>query len=81
MNLQDNNPTNLVKTIELNALKPLVESGLILSYEKSNAGLHGIKFIIKKERKTRSNEQENPNAKTWLSLPIPRVRKTYTEGA
>jgi len=64
LNLQDKNMTNLERTIEDSALKPLVESGLITSYEKSNGGLHGTKFTIEKPKKSKLKDQENPNVKT-----------------
>lgn len=49
LNYSDRNVTNLTRTVEENVLKPLVDFGLISSYEKES-GLGGTKFIIKREK-------------------------------
>jgi len=51
LNLKDKNTSNLVKTIEQSALLPLIEQGLIHSYEKEE-GLQGLKFIIKRLKRS-----------------------------
>lgn len=56
LNLKDSNITNLIATIENNILRPLVEFGLIDSYEKDTEGLNGIKFIIKRTHKIKPKE-------------------------
>jgi len=56
LNLQDRNITNLTGTIETNILKPLIEQGLIDSYEKDTEGLYGLKFTIKRSKKENPNE-------------------------
>lgn len=53
LKLQDKNVTNLMATIETNALEPLKQAGLIESYEKKEAGLHGPKYIVHKPAKKR----------------------------
>jgi len=58
LNLTDKNITNLTGTIETNILKPLIEHGLIDSYEKSNEGLYGLKFTIKRTKKGSPNEND-----------------------
>jgi hypothetical protein len=55
LNLTDKNTTNLIKTIEESALKPLIEQGLIHSYEKEE-GLQGLKFIIKRLKRVQPNK-------------------------
>ncbi len=50
LNLVDKNITNLTGTIETNILKPLMDQGLIDSYEKKRDGLYGLKFIIKRSK-------------------------------
>jgi len=50
LNLVDKNITNLIGTIETNILKPLMDQGLIDSYEKKRDGLYGLKFIIKRSK-------------------------------
>jgi len=62
LNLQDKNITNLTGTIETNILKPLIEQGLIDSYEKDTEGLYGLKFTIKRSKK--ENPKENHLAVT-----------------
>jgi hypothetical protein len=54
LNLKDKNTFNLIRTIEESAIKPLVEQGLIHSYEKEE-GLHGLKFIIHRLRRDQTN--------------------------
>lgn len=56
LNLRDKNTSNLIKTIEQSALQPLIEQGLIESYEKEE-GLHGLKFIIKRLKRMQANEE------------------------
>ena len=51
LNLHDKNITNLTGTIETNILKPLIDQGLIDSYEKDKEGLYGLKFTIKRSKK------------------------------
>ena len=51
LNLKDKNVSNLIKTIEQSALMPLIEHGLIHSYEKEE-GLHGLKFIIRRLKRS-----------------------------
>ncbi len=51
LNLKDKNTSNLIKTIEQSALLPLIEQGLIHSYEKEE-GLQGLKFIIKRSKRS-----------------------------
>jgi hypothetical protein len=51
LNLRDKNSTNLLATIEVNALQPLRTLGLITSYEKTTDGLYGTKYVIKKPTK------------------------------
>ena len=58
LNLQDKNITNLTGTIETNILKPLIEQGLIDSYEKNDEGLYGLKFTIKRSRKGKPDEND-----------------------
>lgn len=58
LNLDDQNITNLKNTIERNILLPLVNQGLIDSYQKEKEGLYGLKYIIKRSDKT------NAGAKT-----------------
>jgi hypothetical protein len=58
LNLTDKNTSNLIKTIEQSALKPLIEQGLIHSYEKEE-GLHGLKFIIKRLKRNQLNYEIN----------------------
>jgi len=58
LNLTDKNITNLTGTIETNILKPLMEQGLIDSYEKSNEGLYGLKFTIKRTKKGSPTEND-----------------------
>jgi hypothetical protein len=60
INLQDKNITNLVRTIEESALRPLVKQGLIDRYEKAEDGLDGIKFILHRTRKVKPVEEINP---------------------
>jgi len=55
LNLDDKNITNLRNTIERNILEPLVNQGLIDSYQKEKDGLYGLKYIIK--RKNRNNDE------------------------
>lgn len=55
LNLDDKNITNLKNTIERNILTPLVNQGLIDSYEKEKDGLYGLKYIIK--RKNRNSDE------------------------
>jgi len=43
-------------------LKPLIEQGLIDSYEKDTEGLYGLKFTIKRSKK--ENPKENHLAVT-----------------
>lgn len=50
LNLKDKNTSNLIKTIEESAIKPLIEQGLIHSYEKEE-GLNGLKYIIHRVNK------------------------------
>lgn len=57
LNLKDTNITNLINTIETSAFKPLLEQGLIDSYEKTH-GLYGIKYIIKKSKKVKPNDPD-----------------------
>jgi len=56
LNLKDKNTTNLIKTIEESALKPLMEHGLIDSYEKED-GLQGLRFTIKRLKKTKPTKE------------------------
>jgi hypothetical protein len=58
LNLQDKNITNLTGTIETNILNPLIEMGLIDSYEKNDEGLYGLKFTIKRSKKVIPNEND-----------------------
>ncbi len=58
LNLQDKNITNLTGTIETNILNPLIEMGLIDSYEKDKEGLYGLKFTIKRSKKVNPNEND-----------------------
>jgi len=44
-NYQDQNETNLPKTVEQSILKPLMDFGLISSYEKED-GLAGLKYVV-----------------------------------
>ena len=53
LDLRDRNITNLIRTIETNALEPLKEFGLILSYKKEE-GLHGPKYVIKRQARTQN---------------------------
>jgi len=59
LSLQDKNITNLVGTIETNILKPLIEYGLIDSYEKNEEGLFGLKFTIKRSEKRKPDENNS----------------------
>ena len=52
LDLRDRNITNLIRTVETSALEPLRQFGLILSYKKEE-GLHGLKYIIKRQTRTR----------------------------
>ena len=54
LNLNDKNTSNLIKTIEESAIKPLLAQGLIHSYEKEE-GLHGLKFIIHRLKRDQPN--------------------------
>ena len=45
---------NLIRTIEESAIKPLLEQGLIHSYEKEE-GLHGLKYIIHRLKRDQPN--------------------------
>jgi hypothetical protein len=45
LNYQDQNETNLPKTVEQSILSPLKEFGLISSYEKED-GLAGLKYVV-----------------------------------
>ena len=45
LNYQDQNETNLPKTVEHSILKPLKDFGLISSYEKED-GLAGLKYVV-----------------------------------
>jgi hypothetical protein len=58
LNLQDKNITNLTGTIETNVLKPLMEQGLIDSYEKTK-GLNGLKYIIWHTRKRKPQDKND----------------------
>ena len=57
LNLDDTNITNLRNTIERNMLTPLIEQGLINSYEKED-GLYGLKFIIKRSKKGKADDAD-----------------------
>ena len=50
LNLKDKNITNLISTIESNALRPLVKHGLIDDYKKEE-GLDGLKYSIFRNKK------------------------------
>jgi hypothetical protein len=54
LNLKDKNTANLIRTIEESAIKPLLEQGLIHSYEKEE-GLHGLKYIIHRLKRDQPN--------------------------
>ena len=56
--LDKDNKTNLVSTVEQSILEPLKESGLIISYEKSD-GLLGIKYEIRLPKKQIKRHQED----------------------
>ena len=56
LNLQDKNITNLTGTIEKNILKPLIDHRLIDSYEKTDKGLYGLKYTIKRSKKEMADE-------------------------
>src|SRR5208283_110496 len=58
LNLQDKNITNLIGTIETNILEPLIEQGLIDSYEKTKKGLRGLKYTIKRLKKGKPDESD-----------------------
>lgn len=57
LNLKDKNITNLINTIETSAFKPLLDQGLIDSFEKVT-GLYGIKYIIKKSKKVKPEDTD-----------------------
>ena len=84
LNLRDDNITNLVGTIEVNALEPLRKYGFITSYKKEK-GLSGIKYIISKPSKT-TDESKSISANTesckegYVKL-VGGVRKTYRSGS
>ena len=40
------------------SLNPLIEMGLIDSYEKTDEGLYGLKFTIKRSKKGNPNEND-----------------------
>jgi hypothetical protein len=52
--------------VEENVLKPLIDFGLLSSYEKES-GLGGIKFIIKREKQI---EQEGSNEFTTIESGV-----------
>jgi len=66
LRLLDTNPTNLLRTIEENILKPLIQHGFILSYEKKIDGFMGTKFTIKRPHKKKKPEIDS---KTPLETP------------
>jgi hypothetical protein len=66
LNYSDRNITNLPRTVEENVLKPLIDFGLLSSYEKES-GLGGIKFIIKREKQI---EQEGSNEFTTIESGV-----------
>lgn len=59
LHLCDNNTTNLIKTIEENIFKPLIQYGFIISYEKPSDGLMGAKFMIKRPKKGKQPDTDN----------------------
>lgn len=59
LNLDDKNITNLRNTVERNILKPLVDHGLIDSYESDEKGLWGIKYTIKRREKVKHDDQDS----------------------
>lgn len=58
VNLSDGNITNLLKTIESNVLEPLIQYGLIDSFEKAD-GLNGLKYIVKRQVKKQNVEADD----------------------
>ncbi len=58
LNLDDKNITNLRNTIERNILSPLVNQGLIDSYQKEKEGLYGLKYIVKRSGKKKVEEEK-----------------------
>ena len=63
LSLEDKNIPNLIGTIEASVLKPLIDYGLLLSYEKKK-GLEGIKFII---NRTPRITKDKSNSKTSVA--------------
>ena len=56
LHLYDKNITNLIKTIEINVLKPLIEQGYIISYRKAE-GLKGLKYLFRIPPKKKEKEK------------------------
>ena len=63
LSLEDKNIPNLIGTIEASILKPLIDYGLLLSYEKKK-GLDGTKFII---NRTPRITKDKSNSKTSVA--------------
>ena len=51
LNLYNDNITNLINTIEQNALIPLVEQGLIISFKRNENGLNGTRYDLRIPKK------------------------------
>jgi hypothetical protein len=52
------NTTELRKAIEENALNPLISSGLIISYERTENALKGLKYIINRGHKGKVDRKQ-----------------------
>jgi len=59
LNLDDKNITNLRNTVERNILGPLLDHGLIDSYESDEEGLYGLKYTIKRPEKLKPDDQDS----------------------
>ena len=65
LNYQDQNETNLPKTVEHSILKPLKDFGLISSYEKED-GLAGLKYIVHRKTITPSLPEKTVDSESGV---------------
>jgi hypothetical protein len=66
MNFIDTNKTNLVNVVEGSILEPLKQSKLILSYDKKEDGLLGVKYEIRLPKKQVKELQQDQNTDLGL---------------
>ena len=66
MNFIDTNKTNLVNVVEGSILEPLKQSKLILSYDKKEDGLLGVKYEIRLPKKQVKELQQDQNTDSGL---------------